>query len=173
MNSLEAVDLARAGSRPAAIGYQLGLAVLSGFEEGASGGGATIPPWMGWDPRLSAWVAAGHHMPELRAWAGARGIPERSDPPDRLVTYFNDAREPRELQREAVDRWRAGGAPARSCFPRGPARRSFKTRPGVAEIVALAERCVGKTISMILRFSICAEVDMERVTVTLPADLVR
>lgn len=128
------------------IGYRLGLAVLSGAAapSGVSasdraGTDSPVPRWMSWDSRLSAWVAAGHRMPELRAWAAERGVPERTDPPDRLDADFRDAREPRELQREAVDRWRAAGRAGSVVLPTG-AGKTF------AALLAIHEEAVGTAV---------------------------
>ncbi len=127
------------------IGYQLGLAVLSGIP-GPHGAGLVSPPeapaapsWMSRDPRLSAWVAPGHRMPELRTWAAERGIPERTNPPDRLEAEFHDPREPRELQREAVDRWRAAGRAGSVVLPTG-AGKTF------AALLAIHEEAVGTAV---------------------------
>lgn len=124
------------------IGYQLGLAVLRGAVDGPGASKpaeAAAPEWMSWDARLSAWVAAGHRMSELRAWAAERGMPERSDPPDRLEADFHDTRTPRELQREAVDRWRAGGRSGSVVLPTG-------TGKTFAAILAIHEEGTGAVV---------------------------
>jgi superfamily II DNA or RNA helicase len=79
------------------IYFRNGLAVLRGASR--------APPWMTWDERSDAWVAAGHRLPELRGWARVKGIPEASPGPDELEGSFFDDRIPRPYQEEAVARW--------------------------------------------------------------------
>ena len=104
------------------IYFRNGLAVLRGASR--------APPWMTWDERSGAWVAAGHRLPELRGWARVKGIPEASPGPDELERAFFDDRVPRPYQEEAVVRWLGeaggGGMPA----PPGGARGAGTTDAG-------------------------------------------
>ncbi len=100
------------------IGYRQGLAVLRFVRE--------APPFMAYDARLDAYVAPGHRMAELRAWAEARGIAAGSyasagdAPPDRLF----DPRVPRDYQTEALARWLAADSRGSVVLPTG-AGKSF------------------------------------------------
>ena len=76
------------------------------------------PPWLIYDPRLDALIAAGHRFAELRTWAAAHGVPEEA-PPESLDAPLLDPRAPRAYQREAVDRWRASGARGTVVLPTG------------------------------------------------------
>ncbi len=92
--------------------YRHGLAVLRYV-------GEDVPPWMRYDPRAGAYTAAGHRLAELREWAAARGIAEAGAEPDRLEAPLFDARQPRDYQREALERWRAGGSRGTVVLPTG------------------------------------------------------
>jgi superfamily II DNA or RNA helicase len=122
--------------------YRNGLAVLRHVRE--------APPFMTYDGRADAFVAPGHLMPELRAWAAQRGIAERTaargvggigaggsaasaasaaapanaegDVVASPVLF--DPRTPREYQREAVDRWLAADGRGSVVLPTG-AGKSF------------------------------------------------
>ncbi|HKG93839.1 MAG TPA: DEAD/DEAH box helicase [Gemmatimonadaceae bacterium] len=96
------------------LSYRHGLAVLRGVAP------ADAPPEMLFDERLGALVAAGHRMPELRAWAAERGIPEREGTaPEALDAPFFDPRAPRDYQREAIERWRAARRRGSVVLPTG------------------------------------------------------
>jgi len=97
--------------------YRFGLAVLRHVRE-------RPPPYMTYDDRAQAWVAPGHRMPELRAWAAAHGIDADKASPDSLGTDFFDVRAPRDYQEEAVTRWLAGGSRGTVVLPTG-AGKSF------------------------------------------------
>lgn len=99
-------------SRPS-LSYRLGLAVLRGVPA------ADAPAWLVHDPRLGALVAPGHRLVELRSWCEEHHVPESSSQPDELDTPLLDPREPREYQREAVDRWRAAGRRGTVVLPTG------------------------------------------------------
>jgi superfamily II DNA or RNA helicase len=102
------------------IRYRQGLAVLRYVRE--------APPFMAYDARIDAYVAPGHRMPELRAWAAEHGIPVDSAPesggPDVLADRLFDPRQPREYQTEALDRWVAAGSRGSVVLPTG-AGKSF------------------------------------------------
>lgn len=98
---------------PASLSYRYGLAVLRGVSAGEA------PSWLTADPRLSALVAPGHRLPELREWAAAHDVPESGDAQDPLDTPLLDPRTPRPYQREAVDRWRASGSRGTVVLPTG------------------------------------------------------
>ncbi|MBI4408581.1 MAG: DEAD/DEAH box helicase family protein, partial [Gemmatimonadetes bacterium] len=100
--------------------YRDGLAVLRCVRE-------RPPPWMCYDARLEAHVAPGYRLPELRAWAAAHGIggdagadPTGGEP----APPFFDPRQPREYQREALDRWLGANARGSVVLPTG-AGKSF------------------------------------------------
>jgi superfamily II DNA or RNA helicase len=93
--------------------YRLGLAIVRGVAP------EHAPEWLTWDSRLGALVSAGHRLIELRTWAAASGIPERSEAPDDLDAPLLDPCTPRPFQREAVDRWRAGGGRGTVVLPTG------------------------------------------------------
>lgn len=109
------------GATPAAppdpaFRYRHGLAELMHVRE--------APPWMRYDARAGAYVAPGHRMPELRAWAAERGIAESSASADTLDAPFFDPRRPRDYQREALERWDAAGGRGSVVLPTG-AGKSF------------------------------------------------
>lgn len=95
------------------LSYRLGLAVLRGVSA------ADAPAWLVHDPRLDALVAPGHRLVELREWCEERGVPESTSRPDELDSPILDRREPRDYQREAVDRWRAAGRRGTVVLPTG------------------------------------------------------
>lgn len=64
-------------------------------------------------------MAAGHRLPDLRAWARARGIPELSQGPEALADGFYDLRTPRPYQVEALERWRGQGHRGSVVLPTG------------------------------------------------------
>lgn len=96
--------------------YRNGLAVLREAED--------APPWMLRDGRVDGYVAAGHRLPELRAWARRRGIEEKGPGPDELDAPLFDLREPRDYQREALRRWEAADGRGTVVLPTG-AGKSF------------------------------------------------
>ena len=98
--------------------YRNGLAVLRNVRE--------APPFMRYDARAAAFVAPGHRLAELRAWAAERGIGERveDDVPAADSPPFFDPRVPREYQQTAVDRWLAAGGRGSIVLPTG-AGKSF------------------------------------------------
>lgn len=123
------------GDAPA-VYFRHGLAVLRGTE--------SAPEWMDFDDRIGAWVAPGHRLPELRAWAAAEGVLAGSEPegrapeavarergpeggyqaePDAAVPFF-DPRRPRDYQREALERWQSAGRRGSVVLPTG-AGKSF------------------------------------------------
>jgi len=91
--------------------YRDGLAVLRAVRE--------PPGWMDYDPRADAWVAPGHRLPELRAWAEERGVLEAGSGADALDAPFFDPRRPRAYQREALERWRAQAGRGTVVLPTG------------------------------------------------------
>lgn len=93
--------------------FESGLAVV----RGAPADGR--PSCLIWDPRLDAYVAAGMHYPELRAWAELSGIAERSAPSPLLQASALDWHAPREAQREALGRWQAAGSRGTVVLPTG------------------------------------------------------
>ena len=95
------------------LAYRYGLAVVRGVDP------ANAPAWLVHDPRLDALVAPGHRLPELRAWAAERDIPELSGRADELEAPLLDPRTPRPYQREALDRWRAVGGRGTVVLPTG------------------------------------------------------
>lgn len=98
----------------ASISFRDGLVVLRGIDP------ADAPSDLLRDARIDALVAPGHRMPELRAWAAARGIPEQAGTaPEALDAPFFDPRAPREYQRDAVARWRAAGRRGSVVLPTG------------------------------------------------------
>ncbi|MFW6079926.1 MAG: DEAD/DEAH box helicase [Gemmatimonadota bacterium] len=99
-----------------AFRYRHGLAELLHVRE--------APAWMRYDARAGAHVAPGHRMPELRAWAAERGIPEATSSPDTLDAPLFDPRHPRDYQREALERWDAAGGRGTVVLPTG-AGKSF------------------------------------------------
>lgn len=105
--------------------YRHGLAVLRHVRE--------APPWMAYDARAGAYVAPGHRLPELRAWAHGRGIAEESPEPDRLDAPLFDPRRPRDYQREALARWLDAGRRGTVVLPTG-AGKSFVAVLAVAEV---------------------------------------
>lgn len=98
------------------IAYRQGLAVLWYVRE--------APEWMSYDPRLGAYVAPGHRLPELREWAAERGIKDRGGGPDPIGTPLFDPRRPRAYQEEALERWKAAGGRGTVVLPTG-AGKSF------------------------------------------------
>jgi superfamily II DNA or RNA helicase len=121
------------------IYFRSGLAVLRGTSR--------APEWMTWDERSEAWVAAGHRLPELRAWAKAKGIAESSPGPDELEHAFFDDRMPRPYQQEALARWLGEPASAvHSADARGPAGRGTVVLPtgaGKTLVALMAIRRIG------------------------------
>ncbi len=98
------------------VAYRSGLAVLVAPPR------IEPPSWMVFDPRLEAFVAPGHRLPELRRWAREMGMPEEGAgelDPDVLDPEFRDRRTPREYQREAVSRWEAAGRRGSVVLPTG------------------------------------------------------
>ena len=104
--------------------YRLGLAVLRDANE--------APEWMHWDARIDAWVAPGHRYPEVRRWAEARGGGEQEGGAPAGETPVEtaeaeaagslplfDLHTPRDYQREALARWRAGGRRGTVVLPTG------------------------------------------------------
>ena len=98
--------------------YRNGLAVLRYVRE--------APAFMRYDARAGAFVAPGHRLAELRAWAAERGIVERleDDVADAGSPPFFDPRIPRDYQKTAVDRWLANGGRGSVVLPTG-AGKSF------------------------------------------------
>jgi superfamily II DNA or RNA helicase len=96
--------------------YRNGLAVLRHVRE--------APAFMAHDPRLDAWVAPGHRLAELRAWAAERGIAGDPLASDDAPRELFDPRVPRAYQRDAVDRWLAASARGSVVLPTG-AGKSF------------------------------------------------
>lgn len=101
------------------ITYRHGLAILRHVREGEA------PAWMSYDGRVDALVAPGHRLPQLRAWAAARGIEEAGPTADRLddAPIF-DPRTPRDYQSEALRRWERQGGRGTVVLPTG-AGKSF------------------------------------------------
>jgi superfamily II DNA or RNA helicase len=99
--------------------YTNGLVVLRRVREGVGQGQDDIPDWMRYDERLNAYVAPGHRMHELRAWASVRAIQEVSPAADHLETPLFDLRKPRDYQREAVARWAANNGRGSVVLPTG------------------------------------------------------
>src|SRR5690606_14864747 len=62
--------------RAPSLSYRHGLAVVRHVRE--------APPGTTYDARAGAYVAPGHRLPELRAWAAEHGIAEHGAGPDRL-----------------------------------------------------------------------------------------
>jgi superfamily II DNA or RNA helicase len=121
--------------------YRHGLVVLRNVRE--------APPWMVYDERAAAYVAAGHRWPELRDWAAARGIPGADARPARGArpgagpirgpgpdaapgddpgeasgedpgpVPLFDPRTPRLYQADAVERWLGGGGRGSVVLPTG------------------------------------------------------
>ncbi len=85
--------------RAPSLSYRHGLAVVRHVRE--------APPGTTYDARAGAYVAPGHRLPELRAWAAEHGIAEHGAGPDRLDAPLFDPREPRDYQRAALERWLA------------------------------------------------------------------
>lgn len=99
--------------------YRNGLAVLRHVRE--------APPFMRYDARADAYIAPGHRLAELRAWAEAHGIAERAyesvAAPGDAPRLF-DPRTPRDYQQAAVDRWLAADGRGSVVLPTG-AGKSF------------------------------------------------
>jgi superfamily II DNA or RNA helicase len=95
----------------AEVAYRHGLAVLRHVRE--------APPWMQYDARAEAWVAPGSRLPEVRAWAEARGIREGGGGADRLDAPLLDPRTPRDYQEEALRLWEASGGRGTVVLPTG------------------------------------------------------
>jgi len=93
------------------ITYRHGLAVLRHTRD--------APPYMSWDERAEAWVAPGYRLPELRAWAAGVGIAHDRVEPEALGGELFDVRAPRDYQREALERWVAGGSRGSVVLPTG------------------------------------------------------
>lgn len=96
--------------------YRNGLAVLRLDDEAP---GLPLPDWLLPDPRSGWWIAPGHRLPELRRWAAEAGIPELSPGPEAMETPLLDPRTPRPYQREALERWVAGGGRGTVVLPTG------------------------------------------------------
>jgi superfamily II DNA or RNA helicase len=97
--------------------YPHGLAVLRHVRE--------APQFMEYDARAAAYIAPGHRLAELRAWAAERGIPDvtaQANEAERPPLF--DPRMPRDYQRDAVDRWLAAGGRGSVVLPTG-AGKSF------------------------------------------------
>jgi hypothetical protein len=78
-------------SRPE-ISYRYGLAVLRHVRE--------APPFMRYDARIDAFVAPGHQLAELRAWAEQSGLLVATSPGhDHVTGPLFDPRVPRDYQR--------------------------------------------------------------------------
>ena len=95
------------------ITFRSGLAVLSNCQQSAA------PPWMQYDARLMALVAAGSRYPDLREWARTHNVEERSVPSHAFEAPLLDLREPRPAQEEAVSRWIASGRRGTVVLPTG------------------------------------------------------
>ncbi len=95
--------------------YRHGLAVLRHVREVAG----AAPSWMRFDDRLSAYVAPGHRLAELREWGAARGIRETGLHAERVAEPLFDPRTPRDYQREALACWQAGGSRGSVVLPTG------------------------------------------------------
>lgn len=93
------------------IAYRNGLAMLRHVRE--------APPFMEYDARSDAYVAPGHRLAELRAWAVERGIMDSASTADRDVVPLFDPRTPRDYQQEAVDRWLAAEGRGSVILPTG------------------------------------------------------
>lgn len=91
--------------------YRDGLAVLRHVRE--------APTWMSWDDRLDAWIAPGHRLPELRAWAEEHGVSAAAEEPEAIPGRLFDPRTPRDYQREALARWWANGGRGSVVLPTG------------------------------------------------------
>jgi superfamily II DNA or RNA helicase len=98
------------------LSYRYGLAVLRHVRE-------RPPPYMSYDERTDAWVAPGHRLPELRAWAAAHGIADVAAP-EAVTGRLFDVRAPRDYQEEAVARWLAADGRGTVVLPTG-AGKSF------------------------------------------------
>jgi superfamily II DNA or RNA helicase len=96
--------------------YRNGLALLRHVRE--------APRFMEYDARSGAYIAPGHRMAELRAWAAERGIPYvgAAEPGDEEP--FFDLRTPRDYQQEALERWLGSGGRGSVVLPTG-AGKSF------------------------------------------------
>jgi superfamily II DNA or RNA helicase len=100
---------------PPEILYRNGLAMLRHVRE--------APPFMRYDARADAFVAPGHRLAEVRAWAAEHGILGHAAG-DVVSTPFFDPRTPRDYQQAAVDRWLASGGRGSVVLPTG-AGKSF------------------------------------------------
>ncbi len=98
---------------PRSLSYRLGLAVVRGVAP------ADAPSWLVHDPRIDALVAPGHRFAELRAWAIDHDVTEAGGETEALDRPLLDPRTPRPYQREAVDRWLAGGGRGTIVLPTG------------------------------------------------------
>lgn len=97
-----------------ALSFEQGLAVVRGDTLPTP-----LPSCLVHDPRMSAYVAAGHHYPTLRAWAAAHGVAERSAPTSLPGGRIIDWRCPRDVQREALQRWQGNGCRGTIVLPTG------------------------------------------------------
>lgn len=92
--------------------YRNGLVVLRHVREGAA------PPWMVWDERAGAYVAAGSRMDDVRRWATAAGAGEAGAGAAALrggaIPW-----EPRAHQAQALERWTAAGSRGTVVLPTG------------------------------------------------------
>ncbi|MCU0633730.1 MAG: DEAD/DEAH box helicase [Gemmatimonadaceae bacterium] len=95
------------------LSYRLGLVIVRGV------GPETVPPWLAWDDRLDAWVAAGNRYPEARTWADAHGVTEAAAEPTAPGQPLYDVRAPRDYQLEALARWEANGRRGHVVLPTG------------------------------------------------------
>lgn len=113
--------------RAPSLSYRHGLAVVRHVRE--------APPGTTYDARAGAYVAPGHRLPELRAWAAEHGIAEHGAGPDRLDAPLFDPREPRDYQRDALERWLAAGGRGSVVLPTG-AGKSFVAILAVDRVAA-------------------------------------
>lgn len=97
--------------------YRNGLSVLR--LDGETPGVSPLPHWLLPDPRSGWWIAPGHRLPELRRWAAEAGIPELTPGPEAMEAPLLDPRTPRPYQREALERWLAGGGRGTVVLPTG------------------------------------------------------
>jgi superfamily II DNA or RNA helicase len=91
--------------------YRNGLAMLRHVRE--------APPFMEYDARSDAYVAPGHRLAELRAWAHERGVMDGAVAADGEDVPLFDPRTPRDYQQEAVDRWLAADGRGSVVLPTG------------------------------------------------------
>jgi len=118
------------------LGFRNGLAVLTPPDD------VSPPPWMTWDPRLAAWVAPGHRLPELRRWAREEGLAHLEDSgagAEALDPDFRDTRTPRDYQWEAVRRWESAGRRGSVVLPTGAGK-------SLVALLAIRERGEGAVV---------------------------